>query len=1175
MRWWKKLLLVVLALLVIAVASLYYYLFHLNGLERVVSKQLNELIGRSLPLSISIGAIRGNPLNGLVVEDISIAYTDSIGAYKIAAIRRLTAVYSLSNLWRANYVFNYIGLDSVSLTLASDSLGHLRLPKLPTGSGSNRGAVSFRVDQLDVGQMSFALLRPSDTLRFDSINLSTAVQNEESTLSFDIRHLGFKSNRSGINLTAGSGRLTYSDGQIVMQNLSVADGDARLKLSGLLRPAELTGQIEFDVNAFDLERITQLTGVKLDGKIDANGRVNFADSGFGGSVTLGGRFLFAGLENLFVGFHFSHQLLTLDTLYGLVFDQCAIDGKGEVNFAPPTEKYRLDASIRNFDLKRMIVTALPSNLNGTIILDGQSFDDKRLKLDLSVNLYESSFDGYPFQTASGALTVTSDSVTFADGFAVSYFENLFAVSGRIDYSRAMLLNVKAHLGNLDRYKGKLFIDQPGGRAYAEAVVSGRTSDPDLRGNLTSDSLWLYQVYSKNCRIEFDISRFLTRQQGNVSARFLHGYIWGKPYDTAFAELSLDSGLASIDTVFLHNNQTTIISRGSLDYAVYPQQLKLDTLNVHVLDQTLANSGAIHIAVDSLGFNFQQAALSGPGAIARGSGRVNYDESMTLSLSTDRVPVQTWVEMVREDFPVDGYARVKTDISGTFSNPKITLLGAIDSLSYRGLEMGDLNVAAQYSNEMVMIDSLSIKSEKGFYRASGNFGLNLAFTSDSLGQLVQKPMNVSFSGSDQKFDLVSLLVPSVEQLDGDFFADIRLTGTPSEPHLQGEAYLKNGRLKYFDLADIVYTDSAGVTMKDNQIVIEKIEAYVKDPRRPGRKSPALVEGTITVESLDKYYYNVDVNLPREFPFTYELDDIKGVAEGSLHIEGDNPPKVTGDLTLLSMQYHASFAKPEEGSPLMELLTGEQTWDLNINVEILSNYWIKNEDIDGEFAGNMNVIRENGVYRFIGEMDVLRGKGFLFDKTFPFELPSRVLFDNINYLNPTLDILCYTRIPGVARPNDPSREPIELHLHITGTLEKPELNTTPDSPFPREDIIPLIVANYAASDTASARSMTRIEERLTGLVSSQVSQLGSRQLSRLGVETFEIDPTFREGQLDPLGSQVTLGKYVSGMYLYGRSALSGRLGQEIGFEYRLNKEVRLEGKRDEEQLYHLNLNLRWEF
>jgi hypothetical protein len=75
-------------------------------------------------------------------------------------------------------------------------------------------------------------------------------------------------------------------------------------------------------------------------------------------------------------------------------------------------------------------------------------------------------------------------------------------------------------------------------------------------------------------------------------------------------------------------------------------------------------------------------------------------------------------------------------------------------------------------------------------------------------------------------------------------------------------------------------------------------------------------------------------------------------------------------------------------------------------------------------------------------------------------------------------------------------------------------------------------------------------------------------------WEIDPTYG-GEFDPLKSRFTLG-FSTGqnLYIYGRSALSGQKGQQVGFEYRFNKSFLMEGRRDETELYRLNLKLHWE-
>ncbi|MGH8016398.1 MAG: translocation/assembly module TamB domain-containing protein, partial [Candidatus Zixiibacteriota bacterium] len=106
----------------------------------------------------------------------------------------------------------------------------------------------------------------------------------------------------------------------------------------------------------------------------------------------------------------------------------------------------------------------------------------------------------------------------------------------------------------------------------------------------------------------------------------------------------------------------------------------------------------------------------------------------------------------------------------------------------------------------------------------------------------------------------------------------------------------------------------------------------------------------------------------------------------------------------------------------------------------------------------------------------------------------------------------------------------------------------------------------------------EQRLSDVVASQFSQIGGKQLRQLGVETFEIDPGLGEGGLDIAKTRLTLGFYSPfdpNLYVYGRSAIGSSTGQELGFEYRLYKRFLLEGRRDEEELYHVNLKLHWEF
>jgi autotransporter translocation and assembly factor TamB len=103
--------------------------------------------------------------------------------------------------------------------------------------------------------------------------------------------------------------------------------------------------------------------------------------------------------------------------------------------------------------------------------------------------------------------------------------------------------------------------------------------------------------------------------------------------------------------------------------------------------------------------------------------------------------------------------------------------------------------------------------------------------------------------------------------------------------------------------------------------------------------------------------------------------------------------------------------------------------------------------------------------------------------------------------------------------------------------------------------------------------RVIKSLGGAYSSRfLENIAGRSL---GVETFEIVPAWSD-KFRLLDAEITVGKYISDkIYLRYTRRLSQSSGQETGVEYRLNKNLLLEGRKDKSGLFHLGLNLNWEY
>jgi autotransporter translocation and assembly factor TamB len=1085
----------------------------------------------------------------------------------------LSLQYSLSNILSSKYEFGLVELDSLILEIRRDSTGKMLLPPLKTGGGESESPLAVAVERLTIRQSRAAMYGVDDSTVVEELNFDGALNIDAGTVAGEIEQLAFNMPAKDFELTSASGKVTYSNDRVVFQDFVLSSGGKRARLSGSMSLKELSGQLEIAVDQLDLSELQELGAPRVNGVLDLNGRIRFDSLSLTGSVNIAGRIAFASLENLQADFTLADKRLTFDSLYGFILNDCAIDGSGWIDFSGKPEMYGLAADIRNFNLIEIAPNSFQSDLNGLIELEGSSFKGDELRLTVHTELYESEFDGYPMHVSVGDMIITSDSLIFSAPFIVRHHENTFTASGALAYSDGIEMDIIADLPRLDRYRGSFFIDDPGGRGEARASLSGKTSDPNLFGEFVSDSAWIYGIYSQQCSVHVDIDRFLTRRQGVTFVSLGTGEFYGSPYDSMAVHLTLDSHVVFVDSLETFSSTLLGYAVGSYDYGLYPAQVRVDTLSLDMFGQLVYNYGKLLVTVDSNGYSLESMSLLHGQGQMTAAGTVGTDESIDLDIVIDSLLVEPWARLLQYEMPVNGFASGEMLLRGSFANPSFIIDGRIDSLQYSDVPIGEMTVASVYEDRLISIDSLVITSDARRYHLSGFANADLSLSADSIYRIPDLPIDLQLSAHDTRFQILTNFLPSLEDLQGELNADIHLTGTPYEPHLEGDGYLRVDSLKYFDLAETIHADSVHIRMEDNRFVLDNAVAYVKPEkgRFKGEKRYATVTGHVEFQSIEKLIYDLEVSIARDHPFTYELEDIKGtVKQGRLSIKGQSPPTVSGEIVLSRMDYQVPFATTTEGSPVLAALTQGTTWDLDIEIDIPSEYWVRNEDIDAEFEGEIHLVRDAGRYSFSGQMKVVRGKGYLVDKTFQLEPGGQVVFDGSEGLNPRLNLTATSRIPGRPVEGEESAEPINLCVQVTGTLDVPLIDPCPDSEFGSEDILSLIALNSYGDQQFGVSGV--MGERFSQFLGNIVSRTVTRQL---GVETFQIDPAY-EGQFDIAGTRVTLGKSLSrNLYAYLRTSVGFSANSEVGFEYRIIRELLLQGRRTEDEEYALNLKVHWEF
>ncbi len=1185
MRLLYRIILAIVISVVVFLATAYLALFHFGLIEKLSNKALQDIIGEQLPVQVHIQEITGNMFSELNVNRLDILYKDSTTQYIMASIPEFSFEYSLEDFWKNQIIFKKIFIDSAEITIKQAPDGHWLLPRPEPKEGGGQTVFDFEIQELGLNKLKLNIIRPKDTVTFNDIIFKAHMSGQGGTYSMDIDGLSYESSEDRLSIKTAGGKITLNRNDLLFQSLFLITDSSDMIMDGHVQFGDsLNWNLTVSAENLNVPELASFLGPDLNGNVSLRGSLDYADKTLHGDVHVGGDFMNRSFDSLSARFTMKDNYITFDTLDGTILGGCGVEANGFLNLGAHPETYGLHGDINGFNLDHLVPGSFKSDLSGSLDLVGRGLKSNDMTIDVDLGLGKSTFDIIAPHVARGHATITTDSIMFDKDFMLGYYDNQFIFSGRVNYSGDIYIEGTANFNDLSRFDSLTFIETLGGRGSATYTVTGKTADPDLTGRLTSDSLWLYDIFSDSAELECGIERFMGKRSGKAFARMYNGAAYQLPFNDLELDMDVDSEFVGITRLFFDNDFGSASATANLDYMSEPMHLELDTAIITLFDQPIVSVEPVLIDIDSAGYDIKQCELNPSGGLLVASGRYNYDESIDFDINVQTAEIATWVRLITEDFNISGIMSGSISVHGTLGSPIISCDAFVDSLAYTHPVSGkqlnlDLYTAFDYADEKVNIGSLYLKTRGGYFRAQGEFPINLALETVA-NRFPDAEQSIDIVGRDTTFDLIQMYMPEIEDMEGQFDASFRLTGKPLTPNIDGQASINDGKIKPYDLVLPLENFNLNLEMENKTIHVKSASAICRDGNRELGKIGA--EGTVTIVSLDTLDYNLKVTL-KQFPVKYELGDISAVADANLVIKGRTPPTVYGDVNIISAHYLENFAEEDEGWLLLTTLGNENTWNLNLNVEFPSNAWVKNDELDAELSGSLNFIRTNNNYRYIGQLEILRGKGYLQGRTYRIDPGGTIIYDDIESPNPKLNISASTKIRAASEQVDqfgqPQTQTLDLCIQITGTMDNPDINPCEDSPFTKDEMLGLIFTDYYAGSNGYGSSETFLGGRLgsfgAGLIGSQLSQIGTRTLSNIGVETFEIDPVYGD-KLEPLGTKVGLGFSLHpNLYVYGRSAISSSQGQEIGFEYRLKRFLLIEGSKDENELYHLLLNFYWDY
>jgi autotransporter translocation and assembly factor TamB len=1104
-------------------------------------------------VEIDAGRVAGDLINGLSLDDVVIVLKDVDPPDTIAHIANLSVEYDLLELLREPHLVRRITAVEPRILLPYGPFSALRQRLVSDSSGDGEEGSplpDLRVEMLSVVNGIVERRGEAEPMA-SGVNLHFRV--EHSGGEWTVRVLPSIAQTAPWGTLSVEGKLMFRDDALSVDSVMIRTERSDISASGTPEGLRLRAQ------PVDFADIDVLVSLGVSARLDYVGtiapRTERGEWAFDGMAS--GQIEGYRLSNLDVAFSVSSEGLQFDRLSGRV-SGARWNGTGYIDLISDPECWGFQGGVRDFDLMQFAPGTLASDLSGNVRITAEGVTDETLAISAGIDLGPGHFDHIEFDEARGDIFVTTDSVVFADGFRMTVRETEFVGAGTVDYDDSLDVFANVVCSDLHLWDRSIFIDSLEGTADGYIYLSGLTADPDLSGVAYSDSLRMYDLSTKDFQARFYVPQFLSERSGTVEARWGESSTWGVATDSIGLEATLTGTRVDITWGRWSSPYVRVEGAGCLDWAADTIPIRLFPFSVLWEGQSYTVSDSITIVIDSVGFDLGAPEFRGPLGILNAEGRIDYDNTMDLDLDVRRFRLEAFWRRFFPDIPLAGLIATRGHVGGTFDLPRFSLSGTVTNLEYDERPFGDLQFDLSYRDRRLSVRQARLDNPDFHVDVTGTFPIDLAFRPVER-RVLDLPLVGRLSSAGEVLDRIASFQPDVlESVRGPFAVSAALSGTPLAPRLIGDAHLRAGRIKALEIVDPIESVQIDLSLRQDTILIERAVGTVGEK---GGKENVRATGTLRIESYNEFAYDLRL-IGSRVPAQFEFEDFTVETDFDLTVRGSTPPVIAGRLNPQRVDDREPF-DPDPPNRIPDTTL----WDWDLTIDLPGNYWIHNDQIEAEMSAELRLRRQQGLVDFIGTAEIIRGKVYLLDKVGRITR-GELYFDDPTNPDPRLDIDVVFRIhqPRVESTGPgSSQDVVDLELHVAGRASEPLIQ--PEPPYSEQDVLLLLTANTTAASGGDPL-MDRLRFGATGLLFSELQRVMAR---RLGLQTFEI-----ESGVDPRDTRITVGLYTTPhLYLYGTSPVHAGGEQELGFEYRFSRHLFLEGNRDKDNLYRLNLHFNWDY
>ena len=833
---------------------------------------------------------------------------------------------------------------------------------------------------------------------------------------------------------------------------------------------------------------------------------------------------------------------------------------GKINLADKRPSYDLNLMLKDLDLQNVAQSDRPINgkvnLRASVSGSGTNFVAMNTRADVQV--LPSTVGPVSVNQGDISLSLSGNKIRIARA-ALSTADATFSAAGEIalDAKMSGSLDYRARIGNVTPWLA-LVSRKGSGSMDLAGRAQGSLSDLQTKGTVRLTALQVEGAALKSGSIGYSLrgSKEQFFPEGTINAT-ISDFNAGVAMRKIEANAKLSRQPQSVDlTLTAQDSQNRKHNvAGTVDFSS-------DALVAHLNQAALtAPDGAWKLVRpatvikrdDSISID-QFALRNGDRELSVG-GNLAFNGGQDLSLTLDRLPVETLTAFLAEPPKMSGVLALRARVTGTAAAPVLSASARLSNATIAGQPYDGADADLAYKGKQASVRLVVRQDSTHTLNGDGSVPLNLSWQNGWQAEFGNGlEARAQSAGLSMAF-LNAFAGKTAENISGDLRLDVNARGSFNAPTLRGTFHLQDGKVRVIPTNVNINQVAIDGSLDSNTIRISEFVAKAQDGEIRGNGALPLKdyqEGTVklsltaknwpaieTTRYQTKIAGNVAIDGALTAPrLTGQITVVEGSLRPDLALLEQSKVPLHRDETIIVVQNSTTRQASQPVNQENAASTNNQLFkklSLDVTVRAPGNLWIRHPDLVSEISGNLRAAKKpDAEVELTGRIDIVRGSLVFQGRRFQLTRGS-IQFTGGGKINPSLDIAAEYKASEY-----------DVEVDLTGTAQKPSLTLNSQPRLDQADILAVLLFGRPVN-SLNQNQRGSVQESALNIASGFVAgKLASSVSQALGLDTLGLDV----GEVDTSGGRIGFGHYVGDKTYFSVSQeLAGQHGQDASLEYQI--------------------------